>query len=923
MNKRLTVNRLALGNLKARKKQYAIMIIGIILAMIFSSSVILFSFSAMETSKENNKRKYGLQSGIVISQIPTDKDYEKAIADGYLTDYSYIHNIGFAYPDVNQEYLGSPVAWLEDKAWDMYYLEILEGAYPTAENEIAVESTQLNYLGYKDAKIGDTIKLKLEVQNSNGKVVDKEYKLVGIINDRRTNVGENYYDSDGFSRDTVIPGIYVAQNTAVEVGGKEDKIAIYTSDYSKEYQVPGESESTNRFSAPYVYLEQLTKGNGEIRSMGYATFVDNNPSLNALFDGGTYVSIIIIALVFASCIAIINAFNSNLKERKKQIGLFRAVGTTRRQIINIFGREAFIISLIATPVSVAISYLIVKVILNIFSENAIMSKSLWALLVSAVVNVIVVMLASLVPLFIASRITPMQAIRNINVARKVKSKKIKSKKQFNAPSHIASRNTKFYKGSTIAVSVMLIATISFSCLAFSFVSYSMNNLYSYHYDYSFYFPCYDDNEIKNGLTEIDKQAIESLPYVEKVYGEKSIGCEIECDELDNFARIIDSNRYENNESHDYRCAKDADELREWMLENPDDSYYEEKNALKIDKEMYPSKLYGYDADVIKGIEKYVVEGKIDYDKLASGEEVIFVVPQKVQFRVLIGHNLYGSNQVFDENINKKSPRYEDVLSGESNYKVGDELTFATRTAEYNESKDTNEYKLYSKNTVKIGAIIRPNSLEYRSSGIGIYNASIITSLEGINKLAKGLNYTDVNFNVLTDIDDDTDTKIIDDMNKYTEKYGGWVNSKYRSENLEAESNRQMLTAIIALIIIGFVICISIVNNSITAHIRENKRVIGTLRAVGADAGDLVKSYVRQMLTMFGWGTGIGYGLFIAIFVIMKIVASTTVDGRLELIFNPWITIAMTVLSFVICAINVYTKIKKEMKNSIVDNIREL
>ena len=36
-NKRLTVNRLAVGNLNTRKKQYSLMIIGILLAMIFSS----------------------------------------------------------------------------------------------------------------------------------------------------------------------------------------------------------------------------------------------------------------------------------------------------------------------------------------------------------------------------------------------------------------------------------------------------------------------------------------------------------------------------------------------------------------------------------------------------------------------------------------------------------------------------------------------------------------------------------------------------------------------------------------------------------------------------------------------------------------------------------------------------------------------
>ena len=48
MKQRLTVNTLALGNLKKRKKQYTSLILGIILAMVFSSSVLLMVSSMVE-----------------------------------------------------------------------------------------------------------------------------------------------------------------------------------------------------------------------------------------------------------------------------------------------------------------------------------------------------------------------------------------------------------------------------------------------------------------------------------------------------------------------------------------------------------------------------------------------------------------------------------------------------------------------------------------------------------------------------------------------------------------------------------------------------------------------------------------------------------------------------------------------------------
>ena len=127
---------------------------------------------------------------------------------------------------------------------------------------------------------------------------------------------------------------------------------------------------------------------------------------------------------------------------------------------------------------------------------------------------------------------------------------------------------------------------------------------------------------------------------------------------------------------------------------------------------------------------------------------------------------------------------------------------------------------------------------------------------------------------------------------------------------------------ISIIIISFVICASVINNSISARIRENKRVIGTLRAVGADQRDLVKSYIIQMLSMFSWGTGIGFSVYLVLFITSKII-KIFYPSMIDLSFNPWVTIAMTILLFAVCSINLWSKVRKEMKNSIVENIREL
>lgn len=62
-------------------------------------------------------------------------------------------------------------------------------------------------------------------------------------------------------------------------------------------------------------------------------------------------------LMIASCVGIVNAFGTNLNDRKQQIGMLRTVGATKRQIISIYGRESTILTLICVPASLAVSFL--------------------------------------------------------------------------------------------------------------------------------------------------------------------------------------------------------------------------------------------------------------------------------------------------------------------------------------------------------------------------------------------------------------------------------------------------------------------------------------------------------------------------------------------------------------------------------------
>ena len=208
MKRKLTVNTLAFGNLKHRKRQYVIMIVGIILAMVFSSSI-LFLISSFDSSiKQMNAEMYGRQD--LIWSDADEKKINVAEKEKLIGKVGYSHIIGYGFSNAEEKYNGTYIAWLDDTAMELAYPVLSEGEFPSSENEIAMESLALVKLGI-DAGIGDTITLK--VNNQNGRqtyddYAEKSYKLVGILKNRR-----NYLKNAHGGNNDLIPAAYVAKNT--------------------------------------------------------------------------------------------------------------------------------------------------------------------------------------------------------------------------------------------------------------------------------------------------------------------------------------------------------------------------------------------------------------------------------------------------------------------------------------------------------------------------------------------------------------------------------------------------------------------------------------------------------------------------------------------------------------------------------------
>ena len=287
------------------------------------------------------------------------------------------------------------------------------------------------------------------------------------------------------------------------------------------------------------------------------------------------------------------------------------------------------------------------------------------------------------------------------------------------------------------------------------------------------------------------------------------------------------------------------------------------------------------------------------------------MPKKAELMVRLYHNGMGSHYNYDDDVGKPKNLYKTVMTENSPYKAGDEI-------EVYSSAD----KAFK--TVRIGALVScSNDSNMIGNIVSTYSPHIITSNDGILNFNKEAGYENLYISLYDEPNDKTDAEFTEFLDEYKLKYDGYVTSTYEDNQTIEKNYRSMVTAMLVVLITGFAVCVSIINNSITAQIRENKRVIGTLRAVGASRSELVKSYCLRMLSMFTWGAGVGFGLYIIGFIVIKILCRYLPDMGLNLVFSPWASVIMVAVLFVFCFINLFSKISKEMKNSIVENIREL
>lgn len=189
------MNRLALASLKARRREYLTLSIGIMLAIMLVFSLLLIGAGMYAHQKNSYRKLVGEQDALLIDMAGQDPALlmpRPARQIGTVTILGTLQDSDFA------------VGYYDEGAAQLLRRGLVEGRLPTQPHELAVEQSMLARLRL-DTKLDETLSLELQPFTEGGEapIARRDFTLVGILTEQTSNRARA--DGPSTSRGSVCP----------------------------------------------------------------------------------------------------------------------------------------------------------------------------------------------------------------------------------------------------------------------------------------------------------------------------------------------------------------------------------------------------------------------------------------------------------------------------------------------------------------------------------------------------------------------------------------------------------------------------------------------------------------------------------------------------------------------------------------------
>lgn len=829
---------LSLRYIKSKKVRSLWVVIGIIISVALITGVFTLgdSFKNKMITDIEKEAKYHLSlNGVSIEELPEvlkDVNIETAGVEVY-------H--GGIVSDESEEGLRDVVVINSTKgAMDLVVVKnkLSQGRLPESKDEMIVNEKYLNSLG---KKIGDKISLQYEEFITNNPITIEKT----VVGTTKENMVYNLVDESDI---------------------KTGNFTVYIRYKDPKYTLKAIAAMEEKFGCKNIANGQMPERiNGYIQET-YLTLLGADVGSGTLDLLNNMTIVLVVLVVISSMGLIYNGFMISISERKKEFGLLRAVGMSKRQIRKIVIKEAVLIGAIGITVGVLSGVLGIYILLKVVSNlnvsilgEVVLSVSPMSVALSVIVSIITIVISVAIPIKKASKVSAVQGMKNTFV----REENIKFKKRnglftrfFGSAGYLANKNLRRNKGRFRAV------ILGFTLSIFIFVSFSsfasiITSMMDLQNDISGYTMDVRHSSDKN----VDLQKFKDIEGVKAVYNEY---------------------RFEptkENTSNTWIGDITIESNKDIFTKN-----FKEASGME-------SMRFDFNAVDFEGIEHTNTSNKISKEQFENG--------------VVLQNKCVGIDG------NKKTKF--DL----TNLKVGDKIDLAIEY-QYSVGEESKTDKKVLKDIEIVGFIeegvaVTKQGVEYPTLYLG---DNIVNQIEKELGMKKAIAITKI-----IPEDESYSEAVYNELNDNLNKYEiGYVNSPKESQK---EWAKMVLVGEIG--VYGFLILVTLITvtniiTSVSSSIDNRRKEIALFRSIGTSQRTIKRMILIENLNYFVYSIIFGSGLGILSSILITYAASGMFGGVYVFPAAPILLSSVLLLVFVLI-ISKYS-IKKLCENSIIEEIRE-
>lgn len=419
------INKLTWRHLWANKKRTVITLFGIIISVAMVTAVFTSVESLMNTMGEITASYDGAwhakYNELKSKDVQTLAKQKNVKAIGLSMDLGEISSKA----DSDSSKSRTDVLACNQNLFTIYSMKPATGRLPVTARELLVTKSFITRNDLK-WKVGDTVTLPFTTYSADPQVepetAQRTYTICGILENDNQLTG--FYSAFCGLDDTVTDamGTYIAHVQFAPLGSNTptDIKAAAKAVYGKAVNNDGSDLYT--IHTDYLMYNGVQMSDGITR---------------ALYG---FVAIILLIIVFASVFMIYDSFAVSYQQRARYLGMLASVGATRVQKRGSVYFEGFILGCIGIPIGILCGIGGIAVTLRALSDSFMKTVMVatgdsirlhavvdWKIIVfSALISALTIFISAWIPAHRASKITPIEALRQTNTVKVKKAKKLKT-----------------------------------------------------------------------------------------------------------------------------------------------------------------------------------------------------------------------------------------------------------------------------------------------------------------------------------------------------------------------------------------------------------------------------------------------------------------------------------------------------------------